>query len=434
MTPNGNGRDPNRGQVEGGRPTVSVIIPLYNKEAEVERAIRSVFAQTFQDFEIVVVNDGSTDRGPEIVAGIEDPRIRIFLQENQGVSAARNRGIAEARADLIAFLDADDEWTPEFLETIMRLRASYPACSVFATGYIYRDPDGSESRPGIRGVPPEPWEGILENYFAVASRSAPPLWTSAVAVTKTAITSVGGFPVGVASGEDLLTWARLAAQSGVAYSARALAVFWRDWYGWEEPTRTPAQPDVVGQELGKLVQQVRGELAKGAKQYASLWHAMRASCYLRLGRRKEVLRETGKALWYRPFNKKAIVFALLGCLAPKFFIDAAFRFAHRGSRCPRTRLGEPRLAPMGGSRCVTLGANTKLVNHQACFQRQAPSPRNASTTRPTNGQVTPRRLLLSSILTTRLLLASSRNMHLKESGVSKSGLVAEHFRTWSMIM
>ena len=83
-------------------PTVSIVIPLYNKEHEVVRAINSVLSQTFTNFEVIIVNDGSTDKGPVIVRSIGDPRVRIIDQQNAGVSGARNRGIAEVRAELSA--------------------------------------------------------------------------------------------------------------------------------------------------------------------------------------------------------------------------------------------------------------------------------------------------------------------------------------------
>src|ERR1700690_1106881 len=186
---------------------VSVIMPLYNKELYVERAIRSVLAQSFEDFELIVVNDGSTDNGPEKVRAVKDVRIRIIEQSNAGVSAARNRGIGQAQADLIAFLDADDEWEKDYLETIMRLRDKFPSCGVFATSYFILTEDGKKRRAIIRGLPEKFSESILNNYFFVAAQSDPPLWTSAVAITKHAINSAGGFPVGITAGEDLLTWA-----------------------------------------------------------------------------------------------------------------------------------------------------------------------------------------------------------------------------------
>ncbi len=130
----------------------SVIIPLYNKATTVERAIRSVLKQTVQDFEIIVVNDGSTDRGPIVVSAINDPRIRLIHQSNAGVSAARNRGIAESKYDLIAFLDADDEWLPEFLETIHQLVRLHPNCVVYAPRYLFGLPDGKVRSCIINGL------------------------------------------------------------------------------------------------------------------------------------------------------------------------------------------------------------------------------------------------------------------------------------------
>lgn len=96
--------------------TVSVVIPLYNKGKYVERALTSVIAQTYQPYEIIVVDDGSTDDGPEKVLKLNDPRIILIRQENIGPGAARNAGLAMAKGKYVSFLDADDEWLPSFLE------------------------------------------------------------------------------------------------------------------------------------------------------------------------------------------------------------------------------------------------------------------------------------------------------------------------------
>ena len=116
---------------------ISVVIPLYNKEHQIAETLRSVLEQTFQDFEVVIVDDGSTDKSSEEALKIRDPRIRFVRQENAGVSAARNRGIEEARFDLIAFLDADDRWKPEYLQTQYDLFQKYPQCGVFACNYEF---------------------------------------------------------------------------------------------------------------------------------------------------------------------------------------------------------------------------------------------------------------------------------------------------------
>src|SRR5574344_715427 len=112
---------------------ISVVIPLYNKERYIEKTIHSVLKQSFNKFEIVVVNDGSTDNSLAIVESIRDSRIRVFDQKNSGVSAARNRGIKEAKYDFIAFLDGDDEWLSNHLPIIANLIDKYPSCGVFAT-------------------------------------------------------------------------------------------------------------------------------------------------------------------------------------------------------------------------------------------------------------------------------------------------------------
>jgi glycosyltransferase involved in cell wall biosynthesis len=303
---------------------MSIVMPLYNKEKEVERAIQSALNQTFSDFELIVVNDGSTDEGPKIVQSFSDPRIRLINQENAGVSAARNRGIEEVKSDLIAFLDADDEWLPDFLETINRLRNRFSSCSVFATNYFYRNIDGSLMPTIVRGLPAAHWEGTFENYFKVASKSDPPIWSSAVAVKKEAITSICGFPVGVTAGEDLLTWARLASRYKIAYSSQPAAIFYLRESLWGRPTRVPDPVDIVGQELEQILNNGVKEKTRGLKEYIAHWHQMRASVYVRLGKHKETMYELSKVARYSRKSLKLYAFPILA-LMPKKVCDLVFR-------------------------------------------------------------------------------------------------------------
>jgi len=202
---------------------ISVVIPLYNKVRHVGRALDSVLAQTRQEFEVIVVNDGSTDGSADVVARYSDPRIRLVHQENAGVSAARNRGIAEARADLIAFLDADDEWLPEHLETIIRLRRNCPKCGAYATAFRIVTPRG-EKTPPFTGVPAPPYEGIIPNYFRTVYGDHA-VWTSAMAVPRETFNSCGLFPFGEQRREDLDMWCRIALQYPIAFSTRMSAVY-----------------------------------------------------------------------------------------------------------------------------------------------------------------------------------------------------------------
>ena len=290
---------------------ISVIVPLYNNENEIERALHSIFAQTVTGHEVIVVNDGSTDDGESVVRNMNDPRVRIITQENKGVSAARNRGIAEAKNDLIAFLDADDEWRPNFLETVARMHEAFPDCSVFGTHYLYREVDGSISVPILRRLPPGEWEGVLQNYFEVAAHSDPPLWSSAVAVKKNALQSIGGFPEGIAIGEDLLTWARLAVQYRVAYSKHQCAIFWLRGPLAGQPTRSPETPDAVGEHLNNLRLSVHPRQRRDFALYAGMWHRMRASMFIHLDQSDRALEEVHKIWRYSKVNPHAAAYFFL---------------------------------------------------------------------------------------------------------------------------
>src|SRR5690606_6188257 len=142
-----------RRHMTGNAPRVSVVIPLYNRATTIERTLQSVLAQTVSDFEVVVVDDGSIDDGPDRVEALGDPRLRVIRAGRGGVSGTRNHGVAECRAPLVAFLDSDDECDPRYLEAILRLADRYPGCAVLATGYTFRDVHGHSRAPHIVGFP-----------------------------------------------------------------------------------------------------------------------------------------------------------------------------------------------------------------------------------------------------------------------------------------
>ncbi len=295
---------------------VSVVIPLYNKAATVGRAVQSVLNQTVQDFELIVVNNGSTDGGEEVVKRIHDERLRLVEQDNKGVSMARNRGVDEASADWVAFLDADDEWRPTFLETVLALKERYPDCSVYATAYQRCDGKGniqdiklnrlSQSRmETFNGIPAL----LLDNYFEVAALSEPPFCSISVMVRKASLEAVGGFPEGVHQGEDLLTWARLAATGTIAYCPVPQSVFYTgEQSAMDRPKRTPADDDMVGRELERIY---NDKPLPYLDQYIAKWYKMRASIYLRLPHQGRKCRsEIHKSQhWHR--NKKLYLYSIL---------------------------------------------------------------------------------------------------------------------------
>ncbi|MCM1567454.1 MAG: glycosyltransferase family 2 protein [Dehalobacter sp.] len=209
-------------------PALSVVIPLYNKGSYIARAINSVLTQSFQDFEVVVVDDGSTDNGVEVVRRFGDPRIRLIAQENQGVSAARNKGVHEAATEFIAFLDADDEWTPIHLETIQRLREKHPEAGMYSTAFRILTSDGKLHLNKYRCMPEPPWEGIIPNYFRSSTIGYTPVNCSSVCMPKRVIVEAGGFPQGYWWAEDLDLFGRIALKHPVAFSWQLGAIYHLD--------------------------------------------------------------------------------------------------------------------------------------------------------------------------------------------------------------
>lgn len=292
---------------------ISVIIPLYNKKDSIATALDSVLAQSYQDFEVVVVDDGSADEGATVVEGYTDPRIRLIRQPNAGVSAARNRGIDEARGEFVAFLDADDEWMPEFLEEIVALQREFPDCRAQATTYVQCQ-NGNKENIVLNKLPFLGERGVLTNYFEVASCSHPPVWTSAVCIERALLMEIGCFPLGIKSGEDLLTWARIAVRTQWAYSLKSCAQY-NLGEGYDKknlPPRRQDKGDPVGKELLAIYREHPHIV--GLRKYLSHWHKMRASTAIRYGECRETIYETWQSLKYNPFNYKVLLLGVLALL------------------------------------------------------------------------------------------------------------------------
>ena len=196
-------------------PIFSVIVPLYNKEREVESTLRSVLAQTYQPLEIVVVDDGSTDRSAEIVKSLGSPLIRLIRQSNAGECAARNRAMSEARGEWFALLDADDEWKPEFLEEVAAMIEEWPDCGIYSTAFDIVSPTGRVrgNCPTQRGVVDNFWRESMTRYVTIPS---------ATVLSRKAVEQLGGFPEGMKMGGDQWMWIKLASHYGVCFSPRAL--------------------------------------------------------------------------------------------------------------------------------------------------------------------------------------------------------------------
>lgn len=203
---------------------ISVVIPLYNKAPWVMRALHSVAGQTHPDFECLVVNDGSTDDGGALVAEFarKDSRFRLINQANAGVSAARNTGWRAAQNDWIAFLDADDEWHPHFLRTVLAVaRPAAANLGIIGTNFAC---DHTQQKQAVA----QP-TGIIKNYFEDRFRRGDHILScSTVAIRRQALAEVNGFNPQMALYEDIYTWIRIALRYDIYFIDVVLASYRND--------------------------------------------------------------------------------------------------------------------------------------------------------------------------------------------------------------
>ena len=250
-------------------PRISVIVPLFNKAPFVGRALRSVLAQTVTDFELILVDDGSTDDGAKVVEQFDDSRLRLLRQNNAGPGAARNRGLTEARGELVAFLDADDEWLPEFLSESVRLLEAESGAAAVVSGYI-EFPANVSRRDMWRG------RGLVDGATRL-HRNSDPRFAMALLAYMTPCTTVvradvvrklGGFYQrdGCAYGEDAHLWLKLIFNEGVVVNLKPLARIHFEASGATQTRRSvrPIEPFLIDpREIqASCPQHLRGLLAR----------------------------------------------------------------------------------------------------------------------------------------------------------------------------
>lgn len=202
-------------------PFFSVVTTVYNKADFVGTTIKSILEQSFTDFELIVVDDGSKDNSLEVLNTFEDERLRIYPTQNQGVSKARNFGIAKAKGELIALCDGDDIWLDNHLSELKLLIESFPQCGVYSTSYEKHYFETYVKTPNFSHVDP-PFFGIVKDYFK-SSLADSILWTSVVAIPKSIIDKGYIFDEELGWGEDNDLWIRLATNFKVAFSSKLTA-------------------------------------------------------------------------------------------------------------------------------------------------------------------------------------------------------------------
>lgn len=204
-------------------PRFSIIIPLYNKAPYIRKALESVMAQTFTDYELIIIDDGSMDNSAAICEDVlHSTPYTLHSTPNHGVSAARNRGVAESTGEYLCFLDADDWWEPTYLEEMDRLIRDYPDAALYAMNYIYY-------KPGKTHVAITKTQTGYINYpQAYLDNGAMMVFTSSSSSSRKVFDEMGGFPEGIKLGEDFLLWAKIAMHYPVAFSEKPLAYYNND--------------------------------------------------------------------------------------------------------------------------------------------------------------------------------------------------------------
>ncbi len=209
---------------------ISVIIPLYNKAPYVEKAIQSVFAQTYTDWELIVIDDGSTDNSVSVVEAMHcitcSDKVRLNQQKNVGVSTTRNRGVEMAQGEYVCFLDADDWWDEHFLEEMHKAIEAYPEVGIIGTNYWYVK--NGRQRVCVKDMQAGYIDYVKAYLHQMQVSGGMPLWTGAICIRKDVFLAIGGFNPQLCLGEDFDLWIRIANDYKVAFVDKPLAYYNQD--------------------------------------------------------------------------------------------------------------------------------------------------------------------------------------------------------------
>lgn len=199
-------------------PFFSVVIPLFNKQHYVQKTLQSVLNQKFQDFEVVIIDDGSTDNSLDVVNKFEDKRIKIYSQKNKGASSARNLGVKYANAEWIALLDADDYWYSNHLQELYNCIQEFSIADVVSNAYEVQLSDNYIKNINYsRQIPKEAF--IVEDYFSYSFKDQL-FWTSTLAFKKQCFQELGEFDINLKTGQDLDLIIRFALNFNLCYNPK----------------------------------------------------------------------------------------------------------------------------------------------------------------------------------------------------------------------
>lgn len=256
---------------------VSIIIPLYNKAPYIKKALETVCSQTYQDWECIIMDDGSTDGSAEVAKqwlqenrDCTDSRFHLLSQSNAGVAAARNNAVKHSRGELLCFLDADDWWEPTFIEEMVRFTELVPSVGLWASNYIYYKP--GKTHVGVTNLAYEDTTQTIFNYpKSYAQGTGMPIWTGATMMRRSVFDEMGGFPLGVRLGEDFLLWAKVALRYPVAFLDKPLAYYNNDVPAALRATRNLHDPQ---KHMLFLLEPIENEIARLSDAQQTDWRKL----------------------------------------------------------------------------------------------------------------------------------------------------------------
>lgn len=256
----------------------SVIITLYNKELYIRKCLQSVLSQTHSNFEVVIIDDGSTDNSVKIVNEFNDDRIALHQQSNKGVSVARNVGIEKTSSNYIALIDADDEWLPNHLENLLHLVQMYPDANMWVSGYRKSTKKPNLSKKSIQKI-------YIEAYLDNRLNNTSIAWTSATLLNKDVFNKTNGFMPRISHGEDQALWLEMCIDGYIAKSFLETAIY--NVYDNSLSTKLVASEaedaciltiNKMLDENANISDQIKSKLLEFRHRYA-LSHAIGALCW-----------------------------------------------------------------------------------------------------------------------------------------------------------
>lgn len=205
----------------------SIIVPLFNKAKSINNTIQSILDQSFTDFELIIVDDGSVDNSVQVVKQFTDKRIRLIQKENGGVCSARNEGISRAQFDYLALLDADDYWDKDYLLEQFKMINDFPQAMMWGINFS-EVTDGNKLIRKLATGLPEGYRGYVENYFNIPNRISDLFCSSSVVIRKSVFDKVDTFDERIKYAEDLDVWYRIIANFPVAFNDKTMVYYRQD--------------------------------------------------------------------------------------------------------------------------------------------------------------------------------------------------------------